>query len=55
MNKEEAEKLVWDFAGLNREVQTLEHWDRRPPKALTAKMEEMAARLVNALLSLPPG
>jgi hypothetical protein len=49
MTRAEAEKLVWDFAGLNREVESLRAWGKRPSRALSAKIESMAAQLINAL------
>lgn len=50
MSREEAEKIVWDFAGLNREVTTLACYDRKPSKALSAKMESLAEQMIQALM-----
>jgi hypothetical protein len=46
----EAEKIVWDFAGLNREVESSKAWGKRPPRKLVAKMEELANQMIEALI-----
>ena len=50
MTRQEAEKIVWDFAGLNREIKYLECWDHSPSKALKKRTEELAEQLIQALL-----
>ena len=50
MTREQAEKIVWDFAGLNREISYLGCWDKAPSRALKKKTEELAEQLIQALL-----
>lgn len=50
MTREQAEKIVWDFAGLNREIEALSAWGKAPSKDLNAKVEELAKMMIDALI-----
>ena len=51
VTRQEAGKLVWDFAGLNRHAENWMLWGNPPKKAVTKKLEEMAEQLIQALIT----